>query len=344
METRVAVPLRYAGARERLKQVGVTVLICIVIAAILWAVSSSAFVEALWYSLGIGLSVHLLTALATARLPRVPVIAIWVVTLPAGVMSGLFIGSIVNGEPMAEIFANSTPIGSLIIALIVTYVFYSYYSMAELRESLRAREVAQLESDKQLTETQLRLLQSQIEPHFLFNTLSHVISLVRNDPPRAEAMLQQLSQFLRASLRRSRSEYATLADEVALLRDYLEILKVRMGERLHFSFELDVDPKTITLPPLILQPLVENAVVHGLEPAEAGGKIVIRARREDHTMVLEVEDSGPGIDTTSGDGFGLANVRARLARLYGTGAQMEFSDAVPHGLKVRLRIPLEQVT
>lgn len=339
-----AQPQATLGALGLLREVGFTILVCIVIAAAIWGLGSADFLTALWYSLGIGLSTHLFTSIGMSRLPGVHIGLIWLVTIPAGVGTGIVIGSLINGIPIGEFFNGGAPLGSLIIALTATYVFYSYYSMNEMRARIREQELSQLRAEKRLMETRMRLLQSQIEPHFLFNTLSHVVSLVRSDATRAEEMLQKLTHFLRASLRRSRAEQASLQDELDLVDSYLSILKVRMGERLDYSIESCESADRIALAPLMLQPLVENAVVHGLEPTEAGGSIIVTATTDDETLVLTVADTGVGLDLdSSGSGFGLSNVRSRLQMRYGQRAQIDFSDVEPHGLRVRVSIPREPV-
>lgn len=331
---------RFAGWPQSLRDVGFTAAICVVIAVIIWAVSDSGFLSALAFSMPIGLSTHLYTRTAMTWFPKVHVFLVWTITIPLAVLTGVAIGGLILGIPLGDLADEGLPIGSLVIALIATYIFYSYYTMNEMRGMLREQEVSQLRSEKRLVETQMRLLQSQIEPHFLFNTLSNVLSLVRTDPSRAEDMLQQLTRFLRSSLQRSREEHATLGDELDLLESYLSIIKIRMGERLDYSIRVNGDAADVSLSPLILQPLIENAVIHGLEPMEEGGRIDVEAEIEGDFLKVSVEDTGAGLaDHSKEAGFGLANVRSRLDMLYDGNARMEFSDVEPHGLRIRLWLP-----
>ena len=147
-----------------------------------------------------------------------------------------------------------------------------------------------------VTEAQLKLLQGQIEPHFLFNTLANVQSLIDFDPDRAKLMLERFTDYLRASLGQLRGESTTLANEFAMLEAYLGLMQLRMGERLRVQLDLPAELHGIELPPLLAQPLVENAIHHGLEPTIAGGTVSVSARRQDGRLCIEVTDDGQGLD------------------------------------------------
>lgn len=337
-----------------LKHYSFTVAICFGIAILLWMFSDDSFYEHLFFSLSIGLSIHTFTMIAIYFVRTRPIWQIWAVTVPSGVIAGLAIGAKLNGISVAAVLSGGGTFMSLVIALIASYVFYSYYQMIEMGEQLREEELNRVQYEKRLVETQLRLLQSQIEPHFLFNTLSHVVSLIGTDAGKAEVMLQKLTQFLRASLRRSRAEHSTLQDELDLLNDYLAILEIRMGDRLEYTIDADVDAAAIELPPLILQPLVENAVVHGLEPLEAGGRLAVSVTERGESLIVTIEDTGVGLGegkTSSmrygsqgnGEGMGIVNVKERLRRLYGDHARLELADVEPHGLRVIVSIPLAEI-
>ncbi|XOV87930.1 MAG: sensor histidine kinase [Pseudomonadota bacterium] len=335
---------RRSGGLVLLRDLGFTVLICTAIALLLWAIARQTFLDSLIFSLCIGISTHLLTVTAMARLPSAPIWQVWMVTVPAGVFLGMTLGAFINNVPLAEMIDQRAALMSLVIALIATYIFYSYYSMNEMRETLHQQAFDRVMSEKRLLETELKLLQSQIEPHFLFNTLSHVLSLINTDAERAELMLRKLSQFLRASLQRSRSEHTTLQDELDLINDYLSILQIRMGDRLRFEIHNTTDAAAIALPPLILQPLVENAVVHGIEPLEEGGTIRLEVRPFETQMAIVVADDGPGLGLSAqGTGFGLANVRERLYLMFGNTAKLELADESPRGLRVTVTVPYRRL-
>ncbi|MCX8003585.1 MAG: histidine kinase [Burkholderiaceae bacterium] len=237
--------------------------------------------------------------------------------------------------------------GTLLVWLVISAIYWrSYRASVRLLESERARDAlaaAARESDAlaaQMMQARLSALQAQIEPHFLFNTLANIASLVESEPARAKAMLDRLGTLLRAVLAASRAPHTTLGQELDLVRAYLEIMEMRMGGRLRFSIDADAPLRAHPVPPLLLQPLVENAIRHGLEPKAAPGQVRIRARASADGVDLAVEDDGVGFDaTTAGDGVGLANLRERLRALYGEAARLTIEEARP-GTRVRLHLPL----
>lgn len=210
---------------------------------------------------------------------------------------------------------------------------------AGLETALREQDLARLEAEKRSVEAQLRMLQAQVEPHFLFNSLANVSALIAADPVTASRLLDALIRYLRGSLSRTRAENGTLGDEVALLTAYLDVLKIRMGERLSYVFEVSPELLHVPLPPMLLQPLVENAIRHGLEPKLDGGGLRIAARREGDRLLLSVADDGLGFAGTPGEGVGLSNVRARLVALFGSAARLDLSSRVGAGVTATLEIP-----
>jgi len=191
----------------------------------------------------------------------------------------------------------------------------------------------------QAAEAQLRLLQAQIEPHFLFNTLANIESLLDADPPRARAMLEAFSDHLRAGMGQLRVQETTLDAELAMAANYLRLLQIRMGARLRFSVDADVDARAALLPPLLLQPLVENAIRHGLEPTVAGGEVRIVAAVEEGRLRIQVFDDGLGADAppaAQGAGTALANIRARLLHRYGERASLNLLHAGGTGATIEL--------
>ena len=186
----------------------------------------------------------------------------------------------------------------------------------------------------------LRALQAQIEPHFLFNTLANVTTLVDRDPAQAKHMLEAFIRFLRASLATTREESATLGAEAELIASYLAVLKVRMGARLSYAVDIPPDLAAYRLAPMLLQPIVENAIRHGLEPKVEGGEVRVSARRENGAVEIDIADTGVGFGaTTRSDGIGLSNLRARLQGLYGSRASVAITDNAPAGTRVSVRLP-----
>jgi hypothetical protein len=230
----------------------------------------------------------------------------------------------------------------LVIASMVPGIatVYFFYSRARIALSDAAAQTAQ----RQAAENQLKLLESQLEPHMLFNTLANLRVLIGIDPPRAQAMLDRLIAFLRSTLAASRTSAHSLASEFARIADYLELMKVRMGDRLQTQLELPAELADVPVPPLLLQPLVENAIKHGLEPHVRGGRLVISAAREGGALVLRVRDTGAGLaePSTGGTRFGLQHVRERLATLHGAAARLELAPAADAdgGTLATVTIPL----
>jgi signal transduction histidine kinase len=192
-------------------------------------------------------------------------------------------------------------------------------------------------------ENQLKLLQSQLEPHMLFNTLANLRVLIGMDPPRAQAMLDRLIAFLRATLSASRSAMHPLGTEFERVGDYLALMGIRMGSRLQTQLSLPAELQTVGVPPLLLQPLVENCIKHGLEPKVAGGRIEVSARRDGDMLELSVLDSGVGLGASAQPGnsrFGLHQVRERLHTLYGSRASLVLQEAPGGGTLASIRLPM----
>jgi len=195
------------------------------------------------------------------------------------------------------------------------------------------------ESDKREIEAHLKLLQAQIEPHFLFNTLANVSSLIDSDPATAKQLLERLNDWLRIALVRARSDSATLGDELDMLENYLQILKIRFGERLRWHIEVPEEARLLSFPPMLLQPLVENAVRHGIEPKIGGGEIGIGATIDALVLRIEVSDSGVGLVREEAGGAGLVNVRARLNSLFGNAGHLILQTRTQGGVIATLELP-----
>jgi two-component system LytT family sensor kinase len=208
------------------------------------------------------------------------------------------------------------------------------------RES-RDRQLQAMQLESLLHQAQLQALRSQLNPHFLFNALHSIAELVHEDPKLAEALIVRLGELLRQVLQSSESQEVTLADELDFIRSYVEIEKMRLGERLQVTWDVDDTLLSAAVPSLILQPLVENAIQHGIAADARGGALTIRASREARSLVLQVRDTGPGMSRESAQtrGIGLSNTRLRLQRLYGERQKFELFDE--GGLVVTLRIPLD---
>lgn len=204
-------------------------------------------------------------------------------------------------------------------------------------EQAAARQTA---TEKELTVARLNLLHAQVEPHFLYNTLASAQYLTRTDPARADQMLGHLITYLRHSLPRTDEALSTLGRELERSQAYLEILRIRMGERLQLQIDVASELHATPMPPMMLQTLVENAVKHGLEPKPGGGTIWLLARARDGAVSVTVADDGLGFsDAGSGTGIGLKNVRERLALVYGGAASLSIVGNFPSGVAATIAVP-----
>jgi len=260
-----------------------------------------------------------------------------------GSICGSFLGSFLSGLGPATLFEEHSLWQLLLLGLIfgsiITYFFSSREQIAESQARIQEEKIKRLTSEKKAAEADFKRLQAQIEPHFLFNTLSNVLGLLETDPGKGKSMLVDFIQYLRTSLSKIRGAATNLEQEVEIIRAYLNIYKVRMGDRLHYKIDIPAPLQDLPFPPMLLQPLVENAVKHGLESRIEGGEIVICAEAKDGILRLEVADTGPGLSEASDAGLGLANIRERLHSIYGDSAQLILEPNRPHGLKAIIEVP-----
>jgi sensor histidine kinase YesM len=264
--------------------------------------------------------------------------------VPLATTIGYWLGTLMAQQLLAQggiytvAYHPQKALGFLVLSLAagaaITYYFMSRERIALARQATEA-------ALRQATEARLRLLESQLEPHMLFNTLSNLRVLIASDPQRATFMLDRMTAYLRATLSASRASTHALQAEFDRLRDYLELIAIRMGPRLQFTLDLPPDLAQQPVPALLLQPLVENSIQHALEPAIAGGHITVRAQRAGAQLRLTVQDNGAGYNATQPvAGFGIAQVRERLRTLYGDAAQLQFEEVATGGTLARLHFPI----
>jgi signal transduction histidine kinase len=240
--------------------------------------------------------------------------------------------------PGARVNPESDLRSSLLITLLAgiagCYWFYSRNRSHYLERKMG-------EAQRHASEARLKLLEAQLEPHMLFNTLANLRALISVDPARAQQMLDHMIAYLRATLDASRGTTHSLQSEFDRLRDYLELMAIRMGPRLTYTLDLPTDLAAARVPTLLLQPLVENSIQHGLEPKVQGGRIEVRARRDGEQLVIEVSDTGVGDAhaASTGKGFGLTQIRERLAALHGARARLDF-HAAAEGASARILLPV----
>jgi two-component system LytT family sensor kinase len=248
----------------------------------------------------------------------------------------------IAGEPasFAEIF-HPLLVRTIPFSLLVYGVILSVSHALDYYRKYHERTVQTLELEKHLTEARLQALLHQLKPHFLFNTLNGIASLMHTDVEAADRMLVRLSELLRITMSHTGAPQTTLREEVAFLERYLDIEKIRFRNRLEVVIAVDADAIDAQVPSLILQPMVENAMHHGVEPHARMGLIELRGSRQDGNLVLTVSDNGAGIreGAPKREGIGVANTRARLVELYGSRQKFELVNRPEGGLCVRITIP-----
>ena len=368
--------VRQALGRALVKLAGmVAVNSLIAVALTLLTPSLGHFTEHLVYSQSIGLLVFALVKTGRRWLWRDgdPSGAAMLAVIVAGVAGGLLGGSALaawllgHAWMMVRDDARHALLPALVTTVLATAVYTMFYRDRQRLARLRLqaerdrvaaeRERASAEAARRAeVDAQLRLLRAQLEPHMLFNTLANLRALIGIDAAAAQAMLDRLIDYLRATLSASRREHCRLADEFALLDDYLSLIAVRMGARLRYALTVPAELASLPVPAMLLQPVVENAVRHGLEPAVDGGSVTVAAQRDGDRLVLRVADTGIGWravahEGTAGGsgagrtpaGFGLEQVRERLHTLYGDAATLTIESPradTGMGVMVTLALPI----
>lgn len=242
-----------------------------------------------------------------------------------------------------------TALFSIAIAAAGTLWFYMRHRVRHARLRAEAESWRALAAERSAAQAQLQALRAQVEPHFLFNTLANVSALIDRDPAAARALVDDLARHLRATLRHARAESTTLGEELDVTGSLLSIMKRRLGDRLQWRFEVPDALRAVAVAPMLVQPLVENAVKHGIEPQPGGGEIVLRAVRDaDGRLAIEVADTGRGLAADGGSspesGTGLANLQGRLRAIYGPDARLSLHENAPRGTVARLVLPVAPPT
>lgn len=283
--------------------------------------------------------------------PALPATLMLLGGIPLGYVLGTLVGDAYAGKSTWALLQHNQNRAAVmaLVAVGISLAYVAYFYQRGKAEALAS----------QFTQSQLMLLQSQLEPHMLFNTLAHLRALIGHDTARALAMLDHLNDYLRTTLQASRQPLRPLADEFSRLRDYLSLMAIRMGPRMSFDLNLPPALATAPVPSFILQPLVENAIRHGLEPQVSGGHIEVHASTEGEQLLLTVRDNGCGINELAlADAarplqafteetrptWGLCHVRQRLHTLYPQKASMHIYPVPTGGTCVVLRLPLEKQT
>ena len=267
------------------------------------------------------------------------------VCMPLAAGFGVFLARAVLSLPwpVSAHLAPPLPFG---VALVMTCsIALLTFTLDYMRVRLAANDVRAEAAQRQAVESQLQLLRAQLDPHMMFNTLANLHALIDADPPRAQVMLEHLITFLRATLQGSRALSHPLRDEFARLQDYLALMQIRMGPRLEVEVDLPAPLAHLNVPTLLLQPLVENAIKHGLEASRGKGRLTVRARQQGPHLLLDVINTGRTLseedNASSGPGFGLQSVRERLRSACGQDIGLEMVPGPGgEGTRVSVRMPL----
>ncbi len=332
------------------RDLSLLLLFCLVIAVFLQLIRGNGLIHNLVFSESIGISIYSsIKALIRLRHSSKDDFVSCLVGIPLGGFAGVVIGAVLTGANPLLLFSTKfdkqqkelliPALAAIVFGVAIAWFFHSREKMARQKLQLQQEASRRSEKEKNLVETQLRLLQAQIEPHFLFNSLANVVSLIDHEPENAKRVLENLSDFLRTSLLRTRQEATTVRDEINLLTAYLYIQRARMGQRLQYHIECPEALMALPLPPLLVQPLVENALKHGLENEVGGGCIHISLAQKDQALIIQVSDTGRGFQNDGEAGIGLANVRHRLRGLYDN-AGLSLYENETGGVMAQLALPL----
>jgi hypothetical protein len=229
------------------------------------------------------------------------------------------------------------------MALSVAAILQLWQRASETHVAAQTTELHRLRAERQIMQAQLQTLRSQIEPHFLFNTLATVRRLHTTEPTQGAALLSHFLDYLRASLPAMHEQGSTLGQEIDLVRAYIGVIVVRMSGRLQVTFDVPDALRACDFPPLTLATLIENAVKHGIAPAAGGGAIHVFARAKSGSLEVVVADTGVGFSGVGGSGIGLANIRSRLRTLYGASGSLALENNAPTGVRATMRLPRQEL-
>ncbi|HVE48467.1 MAG TPA: histidine kinase [Casimicrobiaceae bacterium] len=306
----------------------------------------------------IGFSIHVLFALGDLVAPRVHDMPfgtrlVYYTCVPiVGVLLGYWIGARWLGyDRFLDWMFTARGLGQIgilvaIISGVMSIIFVQRERAARAEATIAVEQARVAAAEREAAMAQMKALEAQVEPHFLYNTLAHVASLIGTDANQARQMLDRLIALLRSTAKAG-GDRGTLGSQVALLRAYLDILAMRMGPRLAWSIDVPPALEAAVLPPALLQPLIENAIKHGLEPNVEGGRIDVTARAVDDMIEIIVADTGAGFGSQAPLGGstkqGLSVLKQRLTALFGTAAALTLVENRPHGIRAILRVPLRTV-
>ncbi len=323
----------------------VTVICMVATGTVVWLFINT-YLDLLVTALCVGYtSMVLFTIGGNMRQNLLPREAMQVLAVIAGSVLGTILAGFVKGRDLAGMFSER--LGGVAISMGLGIGFGCVVVATMILRAKHDRDqarIAQAEAERHalernVLEARLQLLQAQVEPHFLFNTLANVQHLVETDSRTAATMLESLIKYLRAALPQMREGATNLGREVDMARAYLDIHRMRMGQRLDYQIDVPESLRARSFPPMMLISLVENAIKHGVDPCCESGKITIRAADGAGRLTVSVADTGEGIKPSKGGGVGLTNIRERLKALYGPSARLVLEENVPHGVVAFIEVP-----
>jgi sensor histidine kinase YesM len=323
----------------------VTVICVVATGTVVWLFINT-YLDLLVTGLCVGYtSMLLFTAAGNLRQKWLSREAMQVLAVVVGSILGTILAGFVKGRDVSQMFTER--LAGVAISMGLGIGFGCVVVAAMILREKHARDQARIaqadaerhQLEKNVLESRLQLLQAQVEPHFLFNTLANVQHLVETDANRASHVLESLIQYLRAALPQMREGATTLGREIDMARAFLEIHRVRMGSRMDFGIEVPAALECRPFPPMMLISLVENAIKHGVDPCCECGTITIRAAEQGDRLKVSVADTGEGVKPTKGGGVGLTNIRERLKALYGSSARLVLEENAPHGVVASIEVP-----
>ncbi len=340
--------LRHIRAHSNAWIVGATIAFCTLVATVLTFLNGNVWLNHM-ASYSIGITCMSMQMWAHKHRPRTWNRE-WVTVLAAivSLITGLLLGGTLGAfDPFYFFRSNATGLvvgGTACLVGCFVILLMGYIRDIEVeRDKARQQELAK---EHELARAQLSNLQAQIEPHFLFNALANLQSLIESDPKRANKLVEALAQLFRISLNRARSTTGTVDDEVALISNYLEVQRIRLDDRLTFNIEVESGLGHIELAPFLLQPIVENAIKHGIEASPKPGQVDIRIMKKANNIHIDVVNSCDRsvlVQQTNGDGLGLSNVRDRLKIVYGDAAELIVDHSTEDTYRVSMNLPLARM-
>lgn len=335
-----------------LKRVAITALIAVLVTSVVvWGLKNT-FLDLLVTALCVAMTVMIAVTVAGNMHQRwiSRDIAQLLAVIPAA-MLGTLITGIVKGRALTGMIGDEARLWAVIttasmgigFGAVITLIYINRERAARVQNILLRAESEKNLLEKQVLEARLQLMQAQIEPHFLFNTLANVQHLVESDGQSASRMLDNLIRYLRIAMPHMRETGSTLGREMDMAAAYLEIFKIRMGGRLSYEIQMPVALREQPFPPMMLITLVENAIKHGVDPCCDAGVVTLKAEAKEGKLVVSVADTGQGMFPNSGGGVGLVNIRERLATLFGKDAKLHLVENQPRGGVATMELPARRV-